>query len=429
MKTRLLIIIGIMLSSLLGYVEYTNAENCIIVDRNSPCVDSKYLQSFDTDPNFTLAELSWKEASFTLKNGTGFATVILKDYDSNRYENYKETVNVFVHSDSDRELHIIELQETENNSGMFERTFGISDTRSAPNVVFTSIGDTITVMYVDTTMPPGYFASDKNLVSHAIIDSIGSPLERAPASFLRITDSFENSIHDPAVGEQVHIVAEVANGLDHEQKFAYLVLIQDENEKSVALGWIDGVLNAGDSFSPSFSWIPIKEGKHHVTVFVWESVENPSALSPPISMEFTVIPEDAWYSRYSGTDNYDETLCSGTQLCLTEKILRIVDGDTIYLSGGYEVRLSLVNTPERHQIGFYDASKFTAELCPVTSTVMVDQDDKQPYDAYDRLLGKVTCHNKVLNAELLYAGHADILTQYCSTSEFSDESWAQEFGC
>ena len=26
-------------------------------------------------------------------------------------------------------------------------------------------------------------------------------------------------------------------------------------------------------------------------------------------------------------------------------------------------------------------------------------------------------------------GHAEISTRYCSTSEFSDNSWAQRFGC
>ena len=120
--------------------------------------------------------------------------------------------------------------------------------------------------------------------------------------------------------------------------------------------------------------------------------------------------------------------CKGDGLCLTEKVTRIIDGDTLYL-GDYKIRLSLTNTPERHEIGFYDASKFTAEMCPVGSVVLVDQDDLQPYDVYDRLLGKVICANKVLNSELLYAGHANILTQYCTESEFSNEPWAQEFGC
>jgi endonuclease YncB( thermonuclease family) len=121
--------------------------------------------------------------------------------------------------------------------------------------------------------------------------------------------------------------------------------------------------------------------------------------------------------------------CTGDELCLTGTITRIVDGDTIYLDGIHEIRLSLTNTPERHEMGFYDASQFTAEMCPVGSQATVDQDDKQPYDVYDRMLGKVTCGKKVLNSELLYENHANILIRYCPTSEFSDETWAQEFGC
>jgi len=35
----------------------------------------------------------------------------------------------------------------------------------------------------------------------------------------------------------------------------------------------------------------------------------------------------------------------------------------------------------------------------------------------------------LLNSELLYAGHANILARYCSTSEFAGEAWAKEFGC
>jgi len=123
-----------------------------------------------------------------------------------------------------------------------------------------------------------------------------------------------------------------------------------------------------------------------------------------------------------------ESLCLGDALCVTAKVERIVDGDTIYIEG-YKVRLSLTNTPEKNELGFLDATKFTQLLCPVGSVVTVDQDDKQPYDVYDRLLGKVYCNNKILNSELLLNGHANILTQYCSTSEFSSESWAQEYGC
>ncbi len=126
--------------------------------------------------------------------------------------------------------------------------------------------------------------------------------------------------------------------------------------------------------------------------------------------------------------NTKTSICGGTGLCITDKVMKIVDGDTIYIKN-YKIRLSLTNTPEKNESGFNEAKSFTAKLCPLRSVIIVDQDDKQPYDAYGRLVGKVTCSSKILNSELLENGHANILTQYCKKSEFSSESWATKFGC
>jgi len=121
--------------------------------------------------------------------------------------------------------------------------------------------------------------------------------------------------------------------------------------------------------------------------------------------------------------------CQGTVLCITEKIRHVIDGDTIHLEDGHRVRISLTNTPEIYQNGYNEATQFTENLCPVGSIGVVDQDDMQPYDKFNRLLGKVTCGDKTLNSELLYNAHASILTQYCTTSEFAGESWAIKYGC
>ena len=120
--------------------------------------------------------------------------------------------------------------------------------------------------------------------------------------------------------------------------------------------------------------------------------------------------------------------CTGDKICDTELVTKIVDGDTLYTKS-YKIRLSLTNTPEKGKEGFSEATQFTANLCPVGSSITIDQDDLQPYDRYDRLVGKVFCGEKVLNSELLYNNHANILTSYCKTSEFSSETWAKEFGC
>ena len=128
------------------------------------------------------------------------------------------------------------------------------------------------------------------------------------------------------------------------------------------------------------------------------------------------------------TQSTKTSKCTGTALCITDKVTRIVDGDTLSIKK-YVIRLSLVNSSEKDQAGFSEAKSFTSTLCPVGSTITVDQDDKQPYDKYKRLIGKIFCGDKVLNSELLYNDHATILKKYCSTSEFSSEVWAKKFGC
>jgi len=121
-------------------------------------------------------------------------------------------------------------------------------------------------------------------------------------------------------------------------------------------------------------------------------------------------------------------LCTGTSICVSSKILKIIDGDTLQING-FIIRLSLANTPEKTKNGFNEATSFTKELCPVNSTLLFDQDDKQKNDKFGRVLGKVFCSGKNLNAELLYSNHAKISKRFCSVSEFSGETWAQKYGC
>ncbi len=120
--------------------------------------------------------------------------------------------------------------------------------------------------------------------------------------------------------------------------------------------------------------------------------------------------------------------CTGDVLCIKGKVKSIVDGDTIYVDT-YKVRLSLVNTPEVGQPGYSEAKTFTKRLCRTGSVITVDQDDRQPFDRFKRVVGKVYCSDKVLNYELLSNNHATILKKYCKTSEFSSEVWAAKYGC
>jgi|GEM_PF-796915 len=127
-------------------------------------------------------------------------------------------------------------------------------------------------------------------------------------------------------------------------------------------------------------------------------------------------------------DEYNSSSCTGSARCFTGKVTRIVDGDTLDVND-IRIRLALVNTPEQGQPLYREARQFTASLCPVGSTVLVDQDDGQLEGSFDRMIGKVFCGDKVLNAQLLDAGLAEILQRFCSESEFSNEDWARKYGC
>ena len=126
--------------------------------------------------------------------------------------------------------------------------------------------------------------------------------------------------------------------------------------------------------------------------------------------------------------DFDSHRCIGEAKCVSDLIIEIIDGDTIH-TANYKIRLSLVDTPEKSEAGYSEAIAFTAQMCPVGSYITIDQDDLQLYDQYDRLLANVFCNGKSLNTALLYNGHAEISTRYCSISEFSDYPWAQKFGC
>ena len=120
--------------------------------------------------------------------------------------------------------------------------------------------------------------------------------------------------------------------------------------------------------------------------------------------------------------------CKGKAMCIVATVNRIIDGDTIVVNNK-KIRLSLTDTPEKGKKGFVEATDFTKNLCRAGYSVTVDQDDKQPYDTHKRVLGMVYCSGKILNAELLYAGHAQILKKFCKKSEFASEDWAKKYGC
>ncbi len=229
---------------------------------------------------WSIGEVQWLETSYPAQ-GTGIVRVI--DPDMNLDPEAVDNFGIDVYSDSDSGGIDLTVTETNEATGVFEGTVFFTTTdESSGHRLRVAEGDTITAEYTDGTLPNPYSTNDDiDVTAAAIIGTIVPPLERAPVSNARVVDSFGNTLSSVSVDQQVQITADVINGQDRTQSFAYLVQIQDANGVTVSLSWIEGSLNPGQSLSPAQSWTPDMPGSYTATVFVWESVDNPTALSPP----------------------------------------------------------------------------------------------------------------------------------------------------
>ncbi len=118
-----------------------------------------------------------------------------------------------------------------------------------------------------------------NTTAFAVSD--GSIIENAQL----VSQNKDNVIVD----KQVMVVADLSNGQDRPQNFAYIVQIQDQNNLVISLSWLTGSLTPGQTFSPALSWTPTVSGMYTIEIFVWESIKNPDALSAPILLSIDVV--------------------------------------------------------------------------------------------------------------------------------------------
>ena len=237
---------------------------------------------------WNIGEIQWLETSYPA-GGNGVIRVVDPDmnWDPENVNNFE----VDVWSDSDAGGISLMVTETNEATGIFEGTVTFTaDSESSGHRLRVAEGDTITAEYEDNTLPDPYTRGDDlDITGTALIGTVVPPLERAPASNARVVDSFGNSLSEVSVDQQVQIEADLVNGQDRDQSFAYLVQVQDGNGVTVSLAWITGQLAAGQSFSPALSWIPSTSGSYEATVFVWESVDNPTALSDTVSVSIRVV--------------------------------------------------------------------------------------------------------------------------------------------
>ena len=246
----------------------------------------------ESDPDvLNLGKITWEEAAYTgFENTVGQIQVI--DPDVNQFYNVIDFLRVHVWSDSSPNGTTVTLTETGMNTSIFEVDVIFSNKyHYSRGVVFVSNGDTVTATYTDTTLPEDMESDIHNVNATAlIVGKRGPPMERAPASNLQILSIDNKPITNEKilVNQQIRLVADLENHQNKTQPFAYLVQIQNNQNQVESLSWLTGNLTSFQKLSPGVTWIPFKEGEYAATVFVWESVQNPTALSPPLSMDLSV---------------------------------------------------------------------------------------------------------------------------------------------
>ena len=236
---------------------------------------------------WNVGEVQWLESSYP---ATGVGVVRVIDSDMNLNPEAVDNFTVDVWSESDSGGIDLTVTETNESTGIFEGTvsFTVVD-ESSGHRLRVAENDTITAEYEDNTLPDPYSTADElEVTATSLIGTVVAALDRAPASNLRVVDAFNNSLDTVSVDQQVQVTADLTNGQDKDQMFAYLMQIQDESGVTVALDWISGTLSPSQSFSAAKSWIPTEAGTYTATVFVWESVDTPTALSPPLETTITV---------------------------------------------------------------------------------------------------------------------------------------------
>lgn len=110
---------------------------------------------------------------------------------------------------------------------------------------------------------------------------------------------------------------------------------------------------------------------------------------------------------------------------LAGKVNHVVDGDTLDIND-IRIRLSLVDTPERGDPGFKEATQFVVKLC-LGENAEVDMDDGQRRGSFGREIGVVYCDGKNLNEQLMDNNLGIIDTRFCEKSEFSNNKWAKPY--
>ncbi|MCE2614597.1 MAG: hypothetical protein LVO36_01695, partial [Nitrosopumilus sp. (ex Thoosa mismalolli)] len=238
--------------------------------------------------------VSWNVGTIQFTNGEFFSneqiSVKVVDVDMNLNPEAIDQIPIHLYSDSDAAGIILDATETSENSGVFVGAISLSQSStSSGNRLYSVPGDKVFAKYDDYTLPKPYSISDNiELLTSAIIDSSIPPIERIDNSFIKLSDSFGNELNSFSINSQLQIVGTITNTQEHSQSFVYFFQVKNSDDSTESIAWIRGELNAHQTLDVSQSWIPKKSGDYEIQTYVWNSINDPTALGPEMSTMISV---------------------------------------------------------------------------------------------------------------------------------------------
>lgn len=236
---------------------------------------------------WNVGQIKWLQQNYQ-SNEQGVLQII--DPDMNLNPKAIDKFEISVWSDSDSGGTKITMLETGKDIGIFQGiVYFTTDSQSSGGRLHVTEGDTITGEYVDRTLPyPHSPSDDMHLTTIATVGKPIASLEQVDSNNPRIVDSLGNTLTTAKVNQQILIEADLKNMQQRDQPFAYLVQVENSDGVTLSLSWITGTLTGNQFLNLAESWLPPSSGKYTAQIFVWQSLSEPNALSPPLSTTILV---------------------------------------------------------------------------------------------------------------------------------------------
>ena len=237
---------------------------------------------------WSLGTIAFSQDVFSHDGGP--AVVRVADPDMNLNPEAPDHVPLHVYSDSDAAGINVDAVESSDDSGVFVSAVSLSQTLpSGGSRLFALVGDGISAKYEDHTLPKPHSTSDSMAVTaSARMDSAIPPLERLGNLPVTMSDMLGNPVESFVPDRQLLMVGAVLNEHDPTQEFVYLFQVRDSDHFVVFVSWVGGALSSGQRLDVSQSWTPAAPGTYRVETYLWDSLEDPTALAPPTATSITV---------------------------------------------------------------------------------------------------------------------------------------------